>query len=219
MKQVICLFTLLIFNTGIHAQVLTTDPALVAAIGVASAAENSSYNSIIAKQNNIEALQATTVGLIKNINDIQGKIYNGLQYVSSTATAVYQVYECGTTLKDILDYEAKMLEEAAQNPLALGFAVKVQAEMYTRAAGYFAEIQAFILKQGDKKLLMDAGERQALLYQVLLDLSVLRGLAMYSYSLVHQVVLQGVIKSLNPFNGFINTDAQIAKEILGKWKF
>ncbi len=140
-------------------------------------------------------------------------------YVSSTVKNVYQVYECYKVLKSIYENESNMLAEAQKNPIALAFALKMQEELITRAIGYYGQIQELILKEGDKNLLMDAGERARLMNSLLQDLSVVNGFAYASYFKVRLVVKQGIISSLNPFAGMVNQDSKIIKDILGKWKF
>ena len=77
----------------VQAQTLTIDPALTAATISSSALENSSYATIKSKQTSIEALQTSTVAFTNAINNIQSKLYNGLQYVSSTVHNAYQIYD------------------------------------------------------------------------------------------------------------------------------
>lgn len=201
------------------AQQLVVDPALSAAIAINGKLEDKSLSDIKAKQTLIQNLQATTVASVNFINDWQRKTYEGLMYVSSSVKNVYQVFECYKVLSSIYENESNMIAEAQKNPIALGFALKVQQEMITRAIGFYGQLEQLILKEGDKNLLMDAGERTRLMNELLRDLSVINGFAYSSFLKVRLVVKQGVINSINPFAGIVNKDAQIVKDVLGKWKF
>ncbi|WP_462254680.1 hypothetical protein [Ferruginibacter sp.] len=202
----------------LQAQILTVDPVLTGVTIASSALENSSYSTIKSKQTAIEALQASTLVFTSTINKIQTKLYNGLLYVSSTVHNAYQIYDCYTLLKSIYENESKMIAEAQQNPLALIFAVKFQNEMVVKAIAYYRQIAAFILKENDEKLLMDAGERTLLLTTILEDLRAIEAYAVSSYYRVHWAVQDGIIKTLNPFGNFVNKDAQIVQDILRNWK-
>jgi len=215
----IVLFThSLILSLNVNAQELVIDPVLAAITGASAIIENESYDKIKDKQKAIEALQAATVATTEFINNWQKKIYNGLLYVSSTVNNAYQVYEAAKIVASIYDLERKMLEEARKNPLALIFALKYQKEMVVRAIEYYNQIQNLILKTGDEKLLMDAGERTLLLNQVLQSLRVIESFAVSSYYKVRYAVMNGIIKTLNPFGNFVNRDAQIVKDILNRWQ-
>ena len=205
--------------TTASAQEIVIDPALSAAIAANGLLENGSMADIKDKQNLIQNLQATTVATVNFINDWQKKTYEGLVYVSSTVKNAYQVYECYKVLKSIYENESNMLAEANKNPIALAFAMKAQGEMITRAIGFYGQIQQLVLKEGDKNLLMDAGERTRLMNELLRDLSVINGFAYSSYLKVRLVVKQGLINTINPFANFVNQDSKIVKDVLGKWKF
>jgi hypothetical protein len=194
------------------------DPFLAGAIITASATENSNYKNIKDNQTAIQRAQEATILVVDRVNQIQNKIYNGLMQVSSVLKNAYQIKECLQALKDILSYEADMLAEAKQNPLALAFALKIQNEMADKAVAYYSDIQEVVLKANTKDLLMTAGERENLLYKIQLDLNTLRALAAYSYYKVHLAVMQGIINSFNPFKGYVDIDGKIVKDLLANWK-
>lgn len=209
---------LLLLTATARSQKLVIDPVLAAITGASAIVENNSYDKIKDKQKAIEALQTATVATTEFINNWQKKIYNGLLYVSSTVNNAYQIYEAGKIVASIYDLESKMLTEARKEPLALIFALKYQREMVIKAIEYYNQIQQFILKTGDEKLLMNAGERTILLNQVLESLRVIEAYAVTSYYKVRYAVMNGIIKTLNPFGSFVNRDARIVKDILNRWQ-
>ncbi|MGI8633842.1 MAG: hypothetical protein ACR2KZ_00420 [Segetibacter sp.] len=220
MKKTSIIFSLILFSIlEASSQELVFDPALSANLAVNGAREDNSLKAIKEKQVIIQNLQSATVTTVNFINDWQKKTYEGLIYVSSSVKNVYQLYECATMLSKIYENESNMISEAQKNPIALGFATKMQTEMITRAIGLYGQIQQLILKEGDKNLLMDAGERTKLMNELLRDLSVINSYAYSSYLKVRLVVRQGLINSINPFGNFVNRDAQIVKDVIGKWKF
>jgi len=194
------------------------DPFLEGAIIVSSASENSNYSDIKSNQTAIQQAQAATIVVVNRVNQIQNKIYKGLMQVSSVLKNAFQIKECLQALNDILSYEGDMLAEGKQNPLALAFALKIQSEMVNKSIAYYGDITAVVLKANTTDLLMDAGERETLLYKIQIDLNTLRGLAAYSYYKVHLAVMQGIINSFNPFSGYVDVDGKIVKDLLANWK-
>lgn len=209
---------LLIQSSTAKGQKVVIDPVMAGITTANAIIENNSYDNIKDKQRAIERLQLATVATTEFINSWQKKIYNGLLYVSSTVNNAFQVWEAAKVLANIYELEGKIMEEAKEEPLALAFAVKYQKEMVIKAIEYYTQIQQFILKTGDEKLLMDAGERTLLLNQILESLRVIEGYAVSSYYKVRYARMNGIIKTINPFGNFVNRDAQIVRDILSRWK-
>jgi len=219
MKKLLLLYIFLSFiSRNVQAQKLVIDPVMAGITTANAIIENNSYDKIKDNQNAIEKLQAATVVTTEYINKWQKKLYDGLLYVSSTVNNAYQVYDAARILGNIYDLERRMMQEARKEPLALIFAVKYQREMILHAIQYYNQIHELILKVGDEKLLMNAGERTLLLNQVLESLRVIESYAVSSYYKVRYAVMNGILKTLNPFGSFVNRDAQIVKDILGRWK-
>ncbi len=216
----ILLVTLLLegLTNTLKAQKVVIDPVLAAITGASAIVEHNSFDKIKDKQKAIEALQTATVATTEFINNWQKRIYDGLLYVSSTVNNAWQIYEAGKLVAEIYDLERRMLEEASKEPPALIFALKYQREMVIKAIEYYNQIQQLILKTGDEKLLMNAAERTLLLNQVLESLRAIQAYAVSSYYKVRYAVMNGIIKTLNPFGSFVNRDAQIVKDVLGRWK-
>lgn len=171
------------------------------------------------RQAAIQTLQASTVAVVGFLNEWHRKMYEGLLQVSQAVSDAYQVRECGLVLAEIIELERQMVEAARPNPLALGFALRFQSEMVLKATQYYREIHELILRQDDARLLMDAGERSALLNRVLTDLRAIKGLAATSLYRVRWAVTNGVLRTLNPFAAFVNRDARIVQDILRNWRF
>lgn len=219
MKKLLLLYIFLSFiSRNVQAQKLVIDPVMAGITTANAIIENNSYDKIKDNQNAIEKLQAATVVTTEYINKWQKKLYDGLLYVSSTVNNAYQVYDAARILGNIYDLERRMMQEARKEPLALIFAVKYQREMILHAIQYYNQIHELILKVGDEKLLMNAGERTLLLNQVLESLRVIESYAVSSYYKVRYAVMNGILKTLNPFGSFVNRDAQIVKDVLGRWK-
>jgi len=200
-------------------QSIVSDPALTGITIANGILEHQTNQQIRDRQTAIQTLQASTVAVVGFMNEWHQKMYNGLIQVSSAVSDVYQVRECALVLGEIYELEREMIEAARPNPLALGFAMKFQQEMLIKAIQYYREINQLILKEDDARLLMDAGERSALLNRVLTDLRSIKALAATSLYRVRWAVRNGIINTLNPFSSFVNRDARIVQDILKSWRF
>ena len=216
--KIVLITSLILIGTRFSTSAQNIDPLLAGAIIVANGSENSNYSHIKDNQTSIQRTQLATIVVVDQVNQIQNKIYKGLMQVSSVLKNAFQIKECLQSLNDILSYQGDMLSEGKQNPLALGFALKIESEMVDKSVAYYADISSVILKAGTQDLLMDAGERETLLYKIQLDLNALRGMAAYAYYKVHLAVMQGIINSFNPFKGYVDVDGKIVKDLLANWK-
>ncbi len=207
------------FAGSLHAQLIVSDPALTGITIANGLIEQQANREIRERQSTIQTLQASTVAVVGFINEWHRKMYEGLIQVSGAVSDAYQVRECAIVLGEIYELEREMVEAARPNPLALGFAIRFQQEMVIKAIQYYREIHQLILKEDDARLLMDAGERSALLNRVLTDLRAIKALAATSLYKVRWAVRNGIINTLNPFSAFVNRDARIVQDILRKWTF
>jgi hypothetical protein len=205
--------------TGIRGQMIVSDPALSAITLGSGIAERQVHEAIREKQNTIQSLQAATASVVGFINDWHQKLYEGLVQVSGAVSDAYSVKECLETLAEIYELERQMVEEARENPLALAFAIRFQREMVMKAIRYYGEIQTTVLASGDGRILMDAGERTALVNKILTDLRSIKALAATSCYRVRWAVKNGVINTINPFSAFVNRDARIVQDILKRWTY
>src|SRR5664279_3386586 len=218
MKRVVITICILMCAGFMKSDAQNIDPFLEGAIIAANTSENTNYNNIKNNQTAIQRAQEATIVVVDQVNQIQNKIYKGLMQVSSVLKNAFQVKEGLQALNDILSYESDMLAESKQNPLALAFAVKIESEMVDRAVASYTDISTVVLHANTKDLLMDAGERETLLYKIQLDLNTLSGMAAYAYYKVHLAVMQGIINSFNPFKGYVDVDGKIVTDLLTNWK-
>jgi len=86
-------------------------------------------------------------------------------------------------------------------------------EFKTRSINLAAEVSFFVLKDGQDAL-MDSGERAKLLNKIVVELTILRGVAYGMYRTMYWAKQRGLLNSLNPFAGYINIDKRIADDII-----
>lgn len=215
---------LLLFGFGImlmrkaEGQVLYIDPAVSAAQAAHSAIINSQLNATKDKLTLVERGQLAVTGQLGIVNDMQAKIYKGLSQVSSILTNLADVQEISRITFGMTDDINKGLAVAAKDPILLVFAQDQANYFYTRATKLALEVSSFALKGGGESL-MDSGERAKLIHKVLTEMLILRSLTYGMYRAMYYAQMRGVLRSLNPFQGYVNMDEQIMNDILRKRKY
>lgn len=204
---------LLLVSFKLKAQV-TTDPTLTAAITAQAVIDNNNHDKTRKAFNSIKTAQEAITIATAKITDLHNKFYKGLQEVNSNITNAFQVVEVGKIIYNIADYQVKMVQASQPNPLALAFVTKIENQLVQRAIGLEVILQQIVLKAKDPKVLLNAGERVALMNDLLLELRVIEAFSASAYYKVQLVVRQGIIRSLNPFSQMYNDDAQIVGQIL-----
>lgn len=215
---------LLLFGLGImlmqkvNAQSLYIDPVTSAAQLAHASVINSQLNVTKEKLTLVERGQLAVTGQLGIVNDMQAKIYRGLSQVSSILTNLADVQEISRITIGMTDDINKGMAVAAKNPILLVFAEDQANYFYTRATKLALEVSQFALKGGEGNL-MDAGERAKLIHKVMTEMLILRSLTYGMYRAMYYAQMRGVLRSLNPFQGYINMDERIMNDILRKRKY
>ncbi len=212
------LFSLLFAGT-VAGQALTYDVGLSLAIYGASSAEKSSWNEVHKAQKAIIAAQTATTAVVDKLDQVQRKIYKGLTTVNSAIRSGYTAIYIGKLATKTVNYEKKMMKEAAGHPLAALWAAKIQKRLLERTTACITDLNTLVLKAGDGRLLMRAGEREKLLWNIKMDLEVMSALAISSYYKIHWVVIQGLVNAINPFSGYVDVDKRLMNDVLNNFQF
>ena len=173
------------------------------------AAENAHQNSLDKIKQDLDNINLNLSSVVL----VQDMIHQALSTVDGTlkdGLAVRQVVEI---VSDIITQSGQITDLAKGNPLLLLFAQQNAEQMKTRGINLVSEVSAFILKEGDN-VLMDYEKRDFLLRKVILDLQVMRALSYSIYKTMYFAKLNGVLKSADPFRGFINQDTHLADQVL-----
>lgn len=205
------------FTCTAHAQTLTVDPAVSAAIAVNAGVINGQLNTTNNKLDLIQKGQLAVTGQLLIVNDLQNKIYQGLSQVASVInnlTAIKEIAECGVDIINDVEASVKL---AKSDPVLLLFAEQGARDFETRAATLSADVSAFVLKGG--KNLMDSGERGKMLNHIADEMRILRGIAYGMDRAMYWAKINGVFRSLNPWAEWQNQDVRIANDVLTNAKY
>lgn len=211
MKQ-LHLFLFLILSGSAFGQAVYVDPAVSSATAAHSAIINSQLKATNERLTLIERGQLAITGNLTIVNTMQDKIYKGLSEVSSILTNLSNVQEIARMATAISGDLNEVMDLAQENPALLLFAERNAVLFQQRATALALEVSSFVLKGGENNL-MDAGERSQLINQILTEMVILRSYTYGMYRAMYFAQMKGFVKALNPFQGYINVDIQLAQDI------
>lgn len=143
----------------------------------------------------------------------QSIIYDGLSNVNSALKNGLAVREMSVIVADLLSYSRQMMELARSEPYLLLFAEDMASQMKARSARLVTDVSGFVLKEGSN-VLSDYNSRDLLLRKVTQELQLLCSLAYGGWKAMYWAKERGMIRSVNPFQEFINTDRQHVEDII-----
>lgn len=207
----------LFFTGSVFGQAVYIDAAVSGATAAHAAVINSQLDATNERLTLIERGQLAITGNLTIVNTMQDKIYKGLSEVSSILTNLSNVQEIGRMATAISSDLKDVMELAGENPALLLFAERNATMFQQRATSLALEVSNFVLKGGEANL-MDAGERTKLINQVLTEMIILRSYTYGMYRSMYFAQMKGFVRALNPFQGYINIDIQLAQDIARKTK-
>ncbi|WP_316847074.1 hypothetical protein [Pedobacter psychrodurus] len=167
------------------------------------------------------------IGSLEDINGRQKEISRNLgavilteQLIFSSLTQVDQglksamaVRQIGQLSLEIISESRAVLGQAAAAPYLLAFAEATCRQLSDRGLKLAGEVSVLILKEG-KDLLIDFAKRDALLKKISLELKTIRALLFSIKKCMYWARVKGVLHSVNPFGGFVNTDKRMVENLL-----
>jgi len=219
MKKVISVFGLaLLLGHQTEAQRLVLDPALLAATIAGDVSQNNRLDEMKEHQTAIERAQKLAVAELVFINDWQKKMYEGLTEVAAVLKDLRQIKDAGVIIGDIVEYQKKTANYAADAPHLVLFAEKSEVEFVKKASGLVVYISTVAL-QGGKDMLMDAGERAKLINHIVTELRLIRALAWSAQKQMYWASKDKLWRLINPWQSYVNQDKRIMADIMKSMKF
>lgn len=148
----------------------------------------------------------------------QSIIYDGLSNVNSALKNGLAVQQLGTIVADLINYSNQMVQMGRSEPYLLLFAEDFGNQMKTRSVRLVTEVSGFVLKEGSN-VLADYNSRDQLLRKVTQELQLLVSLAYGAWKAMYWAKERRIVKSLNPFQDFINQDKRHVEEIIRNAKY
>lgn len=209
---------LFLWFSSAYSQTLYVDPVTSAAMYSSSSTLDGQLNRTNNNLSLIQRGQLAVTGQLVIVNDLQDRIYKGLSEVSGVIHSLNTIKEIADVGSDIVGDVQETIRIAASSPVLLLFAEEGAREFKTRAISLAIEVGAFILKAG-KENLMDSGERAKLLNHIASEMRILRGVAYGMHRAMYWARMNGIWRSLNPWDSWISMDEKIANDVLTQAKY
>ena len=149
-------------------------------------------------------------------NNIQNKVLKGLNEVSGTLKNGVQVVGIYNELDRCLHYSSDILELTSDKPQYAVFGVKATQKAYEQVIKLTTDVTD-LLKPGELNL-ATAGDRYKLLFSVSQNVIMLKIWLLATKLNIERAIRLGWFQSLNPFQGYINTDRSIVENIMWTYK-
>lgn len=179
-----------------------------------SAAEGTHQQYLSKINDNVNTINTNVATVVA----AQTLIYNALANVNSALKDGLMVRNIGSTTGDIIYYLGQAMQLGKDDPLLFLVAMRIQNEFGPRVTALVSDISGFILKEGDN-VLADYNGRDQLLRRVVQELQILDGMAYGAWKAMYWAKARGVLKTLNPFQQFINQDRAYAAQVIQNAKF
>ena len=170
----------------------------------------------IEQQTKLQQAQTWVSTQMTVANNIQNKVLKGLNEVSGTLKNGVQVVSIYNELDRCLQYSSDILELTSDKPQFAVFGVKATQKAYEQVIKLSTDVTD-LLKPGELNL-ATAGDRYKLLFSVSQNVTMLKIWLLATKLNIERAIRLGWFQSINPFQGYINTDMSIVQNIMWTYK-
>ena len=168
------------------------------------------------QQTKLQQAQTWVSSQMAVANNIQNKVLKGLNEVSGTLKNGVQVVSIYNELDRCLQYSNDILELTSDKPQYTVFGVKATQKAYEQVIKLSTDVTD-LLKPGELNL-ATAGDRYKLLFSVSQNVTMLKIWLLATKLNIERAIRLGWFQSINPFQGYINTDMSIVQNIMWTYK-
>lgn len=213
------LLPLLLFFNAIQAlsQTVVFDKNHFAIVNANAAVRNTSE---IGYHQSLDIIRQNTDDILLNSSSlamVQTMIVRSLTQINEGFKDAIQVKMMAQTVLDIGTLSSEAFQLAKGNPILFLFVEEYARQAKTRSIKLVTEVSSMILKEGDN-LLMNYNVRDELLNSVQRELQVILSLVLAVKNSIYWTKRNGIIRSLNPYQAYINQDVRLINEIIIKQK-
>lgn len=170
----------------------------------------------IEQQTKLQQAQTWVSTQMAVANNIQNKVLKGLNEVSGTLKNGVQVVSIYNELDRCLQYSNDILTLTSNKPQYSVFGVKATQKAYEQVIKLTTDFTD-LLKPGELNL-ATAGDRYKLLFSVSQNVTMLKIWLLATKLNIERAIRLGWFQSINPFQGYINTDMSIVENIMWTYK-
>ena len=210
------LILLLIIGNFVSAQNTYIDVTTTLALKFYSDNLENQQEKTIAEQTKLQQAQAWVGTQMVVANNIQNTVLRGLNEVSGTLKNGVQVVGIYNELDRCLQYSSDILILTKDKPQFAVFGVKASQKAYEQVIKLTTDVTD-LLKPGELNL-ATAGDRYKLLFSVSQNVIMLKIWLLSTKLNIERAIRLGWFQSINPFQGYINTDMSIVQNIMWTYK-
>ena len=211
------LVSLLLCSKISKAQSLYVDPTTTGALMIYSDQLRKEQKKTKDTIKGLKRVQAAVGLAMEEVGRVQKKVLKGLNEVSGIISNAYKVKEIGDNILWARKNLSRISEIAKRHPQYSVFAVGTAKKAQERIVKTSLELTNVLT--GGELNLMTAGDRQKVLEMINNAIMMLRVDLMSILMKLEQVERIGFWKSINPFQGYINTDRSIVQNILDRYDY
>lgn len=207
---------IIIFGNLVAAQNTYIDVTTTLALKLYSDNLENQQEKTIVEQTRLQQAQAWVGAQMVVANNIQNKVLKGLNEVSGTLKNGVQVVGIYNELDRCLQYSSDILILTKDKPQFAVFGVKASQKAYEQVIKLTTDVTD-LLKPGELNL-ATAGDRYKLLFSVSQNVMMLKIWLLSTKLNIERAIRLGWFQSINPFQGYINTDMSIVQNIMWTYK-
>jgi len=219
MKKLICLLlSALSFSLSAYCQQSTIDIVGMHQLIDQSKDEHSAQVNARNNQATVNANEQANLTLLEKLKNV----YRTLQQRYNTLGTAISVAEIGIEaepmVKQIISYQALIVQLAEKNPAGAALGIQTEIEFAEKAEALSGYVAGLVLSYGDINQ-MKASDRKLLFDYVIQQLSTIQELSGNMVNILTYSNLATLLRSLNPFQGFIDQDKSMVEGIIQNAKY
>lgn len=207
---------LLVASSLANAQNIYIDVTTTLALKLYSDNLENQQEKTLEQQTKLQQAQTWVSTQMAVANNIQNKVLKGLNEVSGTLKNGVQVVSIYNELDRCLQYSSDILILTKDKPQYAVFGVKASQTAYEQIIKLTTDV-IDLLKPGELNL-ATAGDRYKLLFSVSQNVIMLKIWLLATKLNIERAIRLGWFQSINPFQGYINTDMTIVQDIMWTYK-
>lgn len=146
---------------------------------------------------------------------VQNMIHRSLTEVNEALRDAIQVKQMGYLINDIFKNSSEAVALAQGNPALMLFAEDTAQQLKMRGIKMVGDVSTFIL-DNKQDVMMNYNVRDELISKIVKELQIMNAMIYTIKQNMYWAKQRGLIKSLNPYNEYVNRDVQKLNEIITK---
>lgn len=198
------------------AQKIYMDPVTAGAMAGYAVTLKGGHERAEKEQDKLQKAQTFISAQVALVKKVQDKVYKGLSEAGGTIQNAIQVKNIGEETKQCVEYSKSISQLVERHPQYAIFGAKATQRCYEQTLKIANEMSN-ILADGETNL-ATAGDRYRVLDNIEHQVRMLKIYLISVQLALENAEYAGFWRSINPFQGYIDTDKDIIQNIMQKFK-